>query len=128
MSDARTLSGTPQRLQYVDTMALAYPREGVEVSPYMRDGMIDNWDHFEAIVDHAFKKILKSESEEHAVLFTEAPWNHKAKREQLTELMLEKYSVPAFFVCKTAVLAAFANGRATGMKGLHFLGLADRME
>ena len=53
------------------------------------------------------------------MLFTEAPWNHKAKREQLTELMLEKYSVPAFFVCKTAVLAAFANGRATGMD-LHF--------
>ena len=56
------------------------------------------------------------------MLFTEAPWNHKAKREQLTELMLEKYSVPAFFVCKTAVLAAFANGRATGMAS-HFLSL-----
>lgn len=101
--------------KYVDTMALAYPREGVEVSPYMRDGMIDNWDLFEAVLDHAFEKVLKSESEEHAVLFTEAPWNHKAKREQLTELMLEKYSVPAFFICKTAVLAAFANGRATGL-------------
>ena len=50
---------TPICLQYVDTMALAYPREGVEVSPYMRDGMIDNWDHFEAVVDHAFEKILK---------------------------------------------------------------------
>ena len=36
-------------------------------------------------------------------------------REQLTELMLEKYSVPAFFLCKSAVLAAFANGRATGL-------------
>ena len=58
------------------------------------------------------------------MLFTEAPWNHKAKREQLTELMLEKYSVPAFFVCKNAVLAAFANGRATGIMGLHFLCLA----
>lgn len=29
--------------------------------------------------------------------------------------MFEKYGIPAFFLCKNAVLAAFANGRATGV-------------
>jgi actin-related protein len=29
--------------------------------------------------------------------------------------MFEKYNVPAFFLVKNAVLAAFANGRATGI-------------
>lgn len=29
--------------------------------------------------------------------------------------MFEKFNVPAFFLCKNAVLAAFANGRATGV-------------
>ena len=53
------LISTPICLQYVDTMALAYPREGVEVSSYMRDGMIDNWDLFEAVLDHAFEKVLR---------------------------------------------------------------------
>jgi actin-related protein len=28
--------------------------------------------------------------------------------------MFEKYNVPAFFLVKNAVLAAFANGRSTG--------------
>jgi len=42
-------------------------------------------------------------------------WNTKAKREKLTELMFEKYNIPAFFLCKSAVLTAFANGRPTGL-------------
>lgn len=29
--------------------------------------------------------------------------------------MFEKYQIPAFFLCKNAVLAAFANGRSTGV-------------
>ncbi|XP_030879316.1 actin-like protein 6B, partial [Leptonychotes weddellii] len=42
-------------------------------------------------------------------------WNTRAKREKLTELMFEQYNIPAFFLCKTAVLTAFANGRSTGL-------------
>lgn len=33
----------------------------------------------------------------------------------MTELIFEKYKVPAFFLVKNAVLAAFANGRSTGL-------------
>lgn len=49
------------------------------------------------------------------MLFSESPWNVRNKREKLTELMFEKYNVPAFFIVKNAVLAAFANGRSTGI-------------
>lgn len=49
------------------------------------------------------------------MLFSEAPWNVRNNRERLTELMFEKYNVPAFFLVKNAVLAAFANGRATAL-------------
>lgn len=34
-------------------------------------------------------------------------WNTRAKREKLTELMFEQYNIPAFFLCKTAVLTAY---------------------
>ena len=37
------------------------------------------------------------------------------RREQLCELMFEKYNVPAFFLVKNAVLSAFANGRSTAL-------------
>ena len=67
------------------------------------------------VLDYAYKKVIKSESEQHPVLFSEAAWNTKAKREKLTEIMFEKYNTPAFFLSKNAVLAAFANGRSTGV-------------
>jgi len=81
----------------------------MEVSTYIKDGMI------EEILDYSYAKIIKSESEYHPVLFSEAAWNQKPRREKLTELMFEKYNVPAFFLVKNAVLAAFANGRSTGL-------------
>ena len=39
----------------------------------------------------------------------------RPKREKLTELMFEKYDIPAFFLCKDAVLTSFAHGRYTGL-------------
>lgn len=100
---------------YVDTTFVNVPRPNMEIQTYMKDGMIDNWDLFEKVLDHTYAKIIQSESEYHPVLFSEASWNTRNNREKLTELMFEKYNVPAFFLVKNAVLAAFANGRATAL-------------
>ena len=70
---------------------------------------------FPQVLDYTFNKVIKSESEYHPILFSEAPWNQKYRREKLTELMFEKYSVPAFFLVKNAVLSSFANVRSTGI-------------
>ena len=82
---------------------------------FLKDGEIDDWNIFEEILDYSYDKIIKSESEQHPVLFSEAPWNQKIRREKLTEIMFEKYNIPAFFLVKNAVLSAFANGRSTGL-------------
>ncbi|RZB39643.1 actin-like protein 6B [Asbolus verrucosus] len=100
---------------YIDTTFLHTPRPNMELHSYMKDGMIENWDLFEKIVDYSYEKIIQSESQYHPVLFSECPWNLRQKREKLTEIMFEKYKVPAFFLVKNAALAAFANGRATAL-------------
>lgn len=100
---------------YVDTIYLHTPRPNLEIHNYMKDGMIENWDYFEKMMDYSYEKIIQSESQFHPVLFTESPWNQRQKREKLTEIMFEKYKVPAFFLVKNAALAAFANGRATAL-------------
>jgi len=41
-------------------------------------------------------------------------WNTRAKREKLTELMFEHYNIPAFFLCKTAVLTAYPPRHPSG--------------
>ena len=100
---------------HVDTVAMHFPKKGMDVGTYIKDGMIENWEMFEQVLDYSYDKIIKSESEQHPVLFSEAPWNQKIRREKLTEIMFEKYNVPAFFLIKNAVLSAFANGRSTGI-------------
>merc|ERR1712170_288063 len=77
--------------------------------------MVEDWDMFENIMDYLYNKHIKSESQMHPVLMSEPAWNQRQKREKLTEIMFEKYNLPAFFLCKNAVLSAFANGRSTGL-------------
>ncbi|XP_067898355.1 actin-like protein 6A isoform X1 [Heterodontus francisci] len=108
--------GKPSGTTYfIDTNSLRVPRENMEVISPLKNGMIEDWDSFQAILDHTYKNHIKSEAGLHPVLMSEAPWNTRAKRERLTELMFEHYNIPAFFLCKTAVLTAFANGRSTGL-------------
>ncbi|XP_072573464.1 actin-like protein 6B isoform X1 [Paramormyrops kingsleyae] len=106
---------TGGRTFYLDTNALHVARAGVETVSPLKNGMIEDWEAFRAILDHTYCKHIKSEPSLHPVLMSEAPWNTRVKREKLTELMFEHYNIPAFFLCKTAVLTAFANGRATGL-------------
>ena len=100
---------------HIDTTSINFPKAGMDVGTYMRDGMVTDWDMFEQVMDYSYKKIIQSQSEEHPVLFSESPWNKKDRREQLCEIMFEKYNVPAFFLVKNAVLSAFANGRSTAL-------------
>lgn len=113
--DPTSITSSSSPKYYIDTTILNVARKGMEVVNYMKDGMIDDWDLFEKVLDYTYAKCIQSESEYHPVLMSEAPWNARNKREKLTEIMFEKYSVPAFFLVKNAVLAAFANGRATGL-------------
>uniref|UniRef100_A0A8C7GQP8 Actin-like 6A n=1 Tax=Oncorhynchus kisutch TaxID=8019 RepID=A0A8C7GQP8_ONCKI len=100
---------------FIDTNQLRVARENMEVMSPLKNGMIEDWDSFQAILDHTYKMHFKSEPSMHPVLMSEASWNTRAKREKLTELMFEHYNIPAFFLCKTAVLSSFANGRSTGL-------------
>lgn len=100
---------------YIDVTELHVPRTGMEVVTYMKDGQVDNWDLFEKMLDYCYAKVIRSPSEHHPALFTEAVWTTRPAREKLAELLFEKYQAPAFFLVKSAVLAAFANGKSTAL-------------
>ncbi|KAK3103473.1 hypothetical protein FSP39_019490 [Pinctada imbricata] len=100
---------------FMDTPMIKVPRKGMEMSTFLKDGMIEDWNLFEKVMDNTYERHIKSESQLHPVMMSEPSWNSKGKREKLTEIMFEKYNIPAFFLCKNAVLSAFANGRSTGL-------------
>jgi actin-related protein len=114
-SDDLSSQGQKDKKFFIDTVNLNVPRKGMEITTFLRDGMVEDWDLFEKFMDHFYSRHVKSESELHPLLMSEPAWNVRAKREKLTEIIFEKYNSPAFFLCKNAVLSAFANGRSTGL-------------
>ncbi|GAB5576645.1 actin-like protein 6A isoform X1 [Prionailurus iriomotensis] len=58
---------------YIDTNALRVPRENTEAISPLKNGMVEDWDSFQAILDHTYKMHVKSEASLHPVLMSEAP-------------------------------------------------------
>lgn len=113
--DTNSSQPEKQKSYHFDTVNIKVPRKGKEMVTFLKEGMVNDWDLFEKVMDHTYSKYIKSESELHPVLMSEPAWNVRTNRERLTEVMFEKYNIPAFFLCKNAVLSAFANGRSTGL-------------
>lgn len=78
-------------------------------------GIVMNWDDMEKIWEYTFNDQLNVKSNEHNVLLTEAPLNPIRNREQMLEIMFEKFNVPASFIALQGVLSLYASGRITGI-------------
>ncbi|PVU87906.1 hypothetical protein BB559_005823 [Furculomyces boomerangus] len=100
---------------YVGNSGISLFRPGMEVKNVLADGMVDDWDAYEKILDYALYNQLRINPEEHPIMVSEASWNSAEKREKLTELMFEKFKCPGFYVCKSAVLTAFGTGKSTAL-------------
>ncbi|KAF5399034.1 BRG1/brm-associated factor 53A [Paragonimus heterotremus] len=91
------------------------PRSGMELQPFLKDGLVDDWDAFEDVVQYILQYLTPQESSHHPILFSEPAWNTKNHREKIAEVLFEKFKIPAFYVAKNAALTCFANGRHTGL-------------
>jgi centractin len=81
----------------------------------MEHGVITNWESMEKIWQYVYSEELKTLSEEHPVLFTEAPLNPLQNRSKAAEIFFETFNVPALVFSVQAVLALYASGRTTGI-------------
>ena len=60
------------RKYFIDTTSLNVPRKNAETVTFLKDGMIEDWDLFEKMLDYVYFKHIKSESSFHPVLMSEA--------------------------------------------------------
>lgn len=96
--------------------AITTRRDDVDItSPFRDDGLTDNWDLFESLLEHTLQRELQIDTRETALLFAEPNHNVRKSRERVTELLFEKFEVPALYLARSAVLSAYANGRMTGI-------------
>ena len=77
----------------------AQQKRGVcTVSYPIKSGIVQDWDAMEKIWSYTFTNELREEPSEHPILLTEAPLNPKSNREKMTEIMFERFEVPAMFI------------------------------
>ncbi|KAL1915448.1 uncharacterized protein VTP21DRAFT_6572 [Calcarisporiella thermophila] len=81
----------------------------------MEHGIVTDWDDMERIWQYIYAEELKTLSEEHPVLLTEAPLNPRQNRDQAAQIFFETFNVPALFTSVQAVLSLYASGRTTGV-------------
>jgi actin-related protein len=94
----------------------AQSKKGVLTMRYpIEHGIVNNWDDMTKIWHHCFYNELRVTPSEHPCLLTEAPRNPKQNRERMTEIMFEKFEVPAFYLAIQAVLSLYSSGRTTGL-------------
>lgn len=80
----------------------------------MEKGLVKDWDLFESILDFTVKKFVTKDNDLPFVL-TEAAWAPTEDRKKLAELLFEKHQIPATYVAKSQVCAAFAHGKSTAL-------------
>ncbi|KAF3910558.1 Actin-2 [Orbilia brochopaga] len=81
----------------------------------LEHGIVTDWDDMERVWQYVYSDELKTLSEEHPVLLTEAPLNPRANRDMAAQILFETFNVPALFMSVQAVLSLYASGRTTGI-------------
>ncbi len=56
---------------------------------------------------------MKEDTKNYPLLFAEPPLHNKEFRYKLSEIVLEKFQVPGFFMVKSSVLTSFSCAKST---------------
>jgi actin-like protein 6A len=86
------------------------------IQPYM-NGKVLRWDLYLSLIEHTLSKELGPDFDVkgHPLVFSETTHVSERDREHFLEAIFEKFSPPAVFFCKSAVLASFAAAKTTAL-------------
>eukprot|EP00638_Chattonella_subsalsa_P020250 CAMPEP_0117884676 /NCGR_PEP_ID=MMETSP0950-20121206/19065_1 /TAXON_ID=44440 /ORGANISM="Chattonella subsalsa, Strain CCMP2191" /LENGTH=431 /DNA_ID=CAMNT_0005741175 /DNA_START=11 /DNA_END=1306 /DNA_ORIENTATION=- len=101
--------------QYIMPDQFPQYESSIELKNILQEGLISDWDKLENIWEYSLLKRLSVDPKEHPCLLVERSFNSSLIRHKICEIWFEKYSVPAFFMSKDAVLSCFASGRTSGV-------------
>lgn len=99
----------------------AAARTMLQISYPMENGIVKKWDDMQHLWDYTFFEKMKMDPTGRKILLTEPPMNPLKNREQMCEVMFERYNFGGVYVAIQAVLALYAQGQWTRISCLpHF--------
>jgi actin-related protein 2 len=88
----------------------AAARTMLQISYPMENGIVKKWDDMQHLWDYTFYEKLKVDTRDQKILLTEPPMNPLKNREQMCEVMFDRYEFGGVYVAIQAVLALYAQG------------------
>lgn len=89
----------------------AAARTMLQISYPMENGIVKKWDDMQHLWDFTFFEKMKVDPRGRKILLTEPPMNPLKNREQMCEVMFDRYGFGGVYVAIQAVLALYAQGR-----------------
>jgi len=90
-------------------------RQQLEINYPLDKGIIRNWEDMGHVWDYTFGEKLKVDTKGAKIVLTEAARNPKGNREQMVQVMFEKYGFQGVQVRTQALLCLYAQGLQTGV-------------
>ena len=72
-------------------------------------------DHMENLWGHVFEHELNLEPKNINLLMTDSPFNSKKNKQDIAEIVFEKFKIKSMALMNTAVLSLFATGKTSGI-------------
>lgn len=88
----------------------AAARTMLQISYPMENGIVKKWEDMQHLWDYTFFEKMKIDPRGRKILLTEPPMNPLKNREQMCEVMFERYGFGGVYVAIQAVLALYAQG------------------
>lgn len=88
----------------------AAARTMLQISYPMENGIVKKWDDMQHLWDYTFFEKMKVDPTGRKILLTEPPMNPLRNREQMCEVMFDRYGFGGVYVAIQAVLALYAQG------------------
>lgn len=88
----------------------AAARTMLQISYPMENGIVKKWEDMQHLWDYTFFEKMKIDPRGRKILLTEPPMNPLKNREQMCEVMFERYDFGGVYVAIQAVLALYAQG------------------
>lgn len=88
----------------------AAARTMLQISYPMENGIVKKWDDMQHLWDYTFFEKMKIDPRGRKILLTEPPMNPLKNREQMCDVMFERYGFGGVYVAIQAVLALYAQG------------------